>query len=149
MSLSSGSYWHAEVEKAFGHYKLQHGLTARSSDYEVKYREFIQSQWPEIWSSYRHFESTRVVYNTLTRFKCLQDVKTIAQRDCDFLHAELSHENTILTMKEILAGCNMFFNAMTDQEQRIIVIEAVSACETCLHGKHESFNNYVLGRFTH
>ena len=126
--LVSQLVWLAEVEKAFSHFKVQHGLTARSPDYESRYKDFIQSQFPELWSSYRHFEATRLVYNVLTRFSCLHDLKVIAQRACDFLHAELTHDAVIFTMKEVLAGCNCFFNAMTDQEQRAFIIEVISAC---------------------
>lgn len=97
------------------------------TDYEARYRDFIASQWPEVWSSYRQFENTRVVYNHLTRYHALETIKDVSQKFCDFLHPELSHEGVIATIKELLTGCGSFFSAMTEQEQTAIVLETVFA----------------------
>ena len=72
------------------------------------------------------------MYNALGRYDCLNDMKTFAQKHCDFLNGELSHDNVIGTMKEIISGCNLFANAMTAQEMKAIVLELMFACDACL-----------------
>ena len=97
------------------------------TDYETRYRDFIAAQWPEVWTSYRQFETTRVVYNHLTRYHALDTIKDMAQRFCEFLHPQLCHEDVVATIKELLSGCGSFFSAMTEQEQQAIVLEMVFA----------------------
>ena len=97
------------------------------TEHESRYRDFIEKQWPEVWSSYRQLENTRVVYNHLTRYNALEMIKDVSQKFCDFLHPELSHEGVIATIKVLLSGCGSFFSAMTEQEQTAIVLETVFA----------------------
>ena len=117
----------SQVERAWSNHKLQTGLTARSAEYEVQYRNFVSKHAPEVWGSYRHFEATRFVFNALTRLNVLSDVKAIAQQHCNFLDSELAHDAVIYVMKELLSGFNLFNNAMSQQEQQCIVIELISA----------------------
>ena len=117
----------AQVEKSWSHFKMQNGLTARSPEYEVKYRAFVTKTAPEVWGSYRHFEATRFVFNAMSRLQVLSDVKVIAQQHCNFLDSELAHDSIIFVMKELLSGFNLFCNAMSHQEQRCMVIELMSA----------------------
>ncbi|CAE7774368.1 unnamed protein product [Symbiodinium microadriaticum] len=117
----------AKVEKAWSHHKTEHGITARSAEYETKYRNFVQAQWPETWNSYRHFEATRFVYNALSRYSCLNDFKACAQKHCNFLESELAHDSVIFTMKEIITAFNVCAGAMSGQEQSAVIMELCCA----------------------
>ncbi|CAK9105434.1 Uncharacterized protein SCF082_LOCUS49142 [Durusdinium trenchii] len=101
-----------EVEKAWANYKVANGISSRQSDYESKYREMLTSQFPATWTSFRHFEATRQVYNVLSKLNCLVELKTFISDHCDFLHNELTHDTVVFVMKEVLTALPTVFNIM-------------------------------------
>ena len=117
-----------EVERAWSVHKLQNHIQARNSDYEAKYREFLQQQYPETWTSYRVFENTRVLYNHVTRLGVLSTFNLQCSKYCDFLDPELSQETTITIMKEIIATCVGGFGALVTREQQVVALELLLLC---------------------
>lgn len=117
-----------DVERAWSVHKLQNHIQARNSDYEAKYREFLQQQYPETWTSYRVFENTRVLYNHVTRLGVLSTFNLQCSKYCDFLDPELSQETTITIMKEIIATCAGGFGALVTREQQVVALELLLLC---------------------
>ncbi|CAK9105631.1 unnamed protein product [Durusdinium trenchii] len=117
-----------EVEKAWANYKVANGISSRQSDYESKYREMLTSQFPATWTSFRHFEATRQVYNVLSKLNCLVELKTFISDHCDFLHNELTHDTVVFVMKEVLTALPTVFNIMADSEKQALCLEALYMC---------------------
>ncbi|CAE7226659.1 unnamed protein product [Symbiodinium sp. CCMP2456] len=116
------------VEKAWANHRLALGITARTPEYEVRYREFVQSNYPDVWTSFKHFEATRNLYNTLVRYQVLPDVKEMSEKHCQYLHAELAHDSVIYCMKELITACTSFFDAMSFHERKAIIMALTSCC---------------------
>ncbi|CAK8992204.1 unnamed protein product [Durusdinium trenchii] len=120
-----------EVERCWQNFKLANGISTRQSDYETKYREMLQSQYPATWSSFRAFEATRQLYNLLSKVGCIVELKTFVSDKCDFLHQELAHDAVIFVMKDVLTALPQVFNIMADSEKQALVLEALCLCDTC------------------
>ncbi|CAK9033430.1 Uncharacterized protein SCF082_LOCUS20479 [Durusdinium trenchii] len=119
-----------KVERAWGNFKLAHGISTRQSDYETKYRQLLESQFPATWTSFRHYEATRAVYNIVSKSGCLAELKAQVSDHCDFLSNELAHDSVIFCMKEILSALPAVFNIMSEPEKQAILLEAAYLCVT-------------------
>lgn len=124
-------YYIVQVERCWQNFKLANGISTRQSDYETKYREMLQSQYPATWSSFRAFEATRQLYNLLSKVGCIVELKTFVSDKCDFLHQELAHDAVIFVMKDVLTALPQVFNIMADSEKQALVLEALCLCDTC------------------
>ena len=112
-----------QVERAWANYKLANNITAKNSDYETRYREMLQSQFPAQWSSFRHYEATRQVHNILGKLGCLPQMKAYVSEHCDFLHNELAHDSVMFVFKEVLTALPAVFNIMSEQEKQCMTLE--------------------------
>ena len=107
---------------------MANNITARNSDYETKYREMLQSEFPAQWTSFRHYEATRQVHNILGKLGCIAEMKAFISEHCDFLNNELTHDNAIFTIKEALTAIQSVFNIMSEQEKQSLALELIYMC---------------------
>lgn len=117
-----------QVEKSWSVFKLQQNITARNNDYEAKYREFLTKEFPETWGSFRSFECTRMLYNTVTKLGVWGPFKMMCAKHCDFLEPELSQETAISLMKESLTSVMPGFSALVLTEKQTIALELLLLC---------------------
>ena len=127
--LSDFLFQKCKVEKQWCAYKLLHHINARNSDYESKYRDFLQRQYPETWTSFRHFEATRVLYNHACRLGILSALQSLCSKYCNFLDPEFgTQDTTIAIMKDILSTCIVGFGALVGREQQVVALELLLMC---------------------
>lgn len=117
-----------KVEKAWSVHKLQRNITARHHDYETRYREFLNQEFPETWGSFRAFECTRTLYNAVTKLGVFAPFKMVCSKHCDFLDPELSHETAIGLMKDSLASVMPGFSALILVEKQAVALELLLLC---------------------
>ena len=116
------SHW--EAERSWNHYKLQTG----TRNNETKYREFLDTQYPSVWNSFRAFEATRYVYNHLAKLGIMTEFKQYMSDHCNFLDTALCHDSVLHMMKDVLSVLSGVFNAMTDDEKKTLVMESLLLC---------------------
>ena len=112
------------MEKQWAAYKFANGITSRLNDYETKYFQMIQKKFPETWSSWRSFESSRFIYNSTCKFHAFDDLRQEIGKSCDFLCPELNTETTISVMKDLMNFLiSNFNNSFSWLEVKLLLLE--------------------------
>lgn len=122
-----------EVERAWAHFKMEAGVTHKSPDYEAQYRDLLNREFAGTFSSFRHFEATRVLHNLCGRLGMMKQFKAECAASCNFLHPELAHDTAIFAMKDAVSLIASSFGSLALVERSAVALELMLMCDPRLH----------------
>lgn len=84
----------------------------------------LQRVFPEHWSSFRSYESTRSIYNTACKFGFFDEFKNLVGMQCDFLNVELNTDTTLSVLKDLFTMvANNMSSGMNPLELKSVFLE--------------------------
>ena len=120
-------------------HKAERGITAKSDKYESLHRDMLKDTFPEVWSSFRIYETTRCLYNILCKVQLLERIRNEFGAQLDFLHAELKNESCLTVMKEVVSLVDgALFGGVKLEEMQVILMELLCFCVPLLPNFHTS-----------
>lgn len=128
------------MELSWADHKRTKGLTSRLRDYESVYAAFIQSNFPDVWKSWRSYDSTRVVFHMLSRHNgCVARFRKEMDANCDYLHASLNTENVLYCIHAVLSTISSTLaDSMLQYDLQNVTFESLKMCAGplgfCLRG---------------
>ena len=87
-----------ETEGAWLIYKTQTAVTARSGGYEAKYLAFILKAFPDRYSSWSHFDKSKIFYLVLDKYDAYQRWGAMNSELCDFLSPTAAADDQQITV---------------------------------------------------